>query len=99
MERVTRGPTTNEATAYSSNEVVNAIRKAETTAGRMSGNVIERKGRRRVAPRAQEERRDGRPHAEAPPGQGDRREHAEDDGAGARECRDDRARLEGAAEL
>src|ERR687887_1528915 len=49
---VTRGPTTNDATAYSSNEVVNAIRKAETTAGRMSGNVIERKVRRRLAPRS-----------------------------------------------
>src|ERR671935_1292134 len=49
---VTRGPTTNDATAYSSNEVVNAIRKADTTAGRISGNVIERKVRRRLAPRS-----------------------------------------------
>src|SRR5919204_3415671 len=49
---VTRGPTTNDATAYSSNDVVNAIRKAETTAGRISGNVIERKVRRRLAPRS-----------------------------------------------
>ena len=45
-------PTTNEATAYSSNEVVNAIRNAETTAGRISGRVIERNVRSRLAPRS-----------------------------------------------
>ena len=45
-------PITNEATAYSSNDVVNAIRKAETTAGRINGSVIERKVRRRLAPRS-----------------------------------------------
>src|SRR5919198_476355 len=49
---VTREPTTNDATAYSSNDVVNAIRKAETTAGRISGSVIERNVRRRLAPRS-----------------------------------------------
>ncbi len=45
-------PTTNDATAYSSNEVVNAIRKAETTAGRISGSVIDRNVRSRLAPRS-----------------------------------------------
>ena len=45
-------PTTNDATAYSSNDVVNAIRNAETTAGRISGSVTERKVLSRVAPRS-----------------------------------------------
>ena len=49
---MTRVPTTNDATAYSSNDVVNAIRNAETTAGRISGSVIERKVRSRLAPRS-----------------------------------------------
>ena len=48
----TRVPTTNEATAYSSNEVVNAIRNDETIAGKISGSVIERNVRRRLAPRS-----------------------------------------------
>src|ERR687888_73263 len=52
MGNVTREPTTNDATAYSSNDVVKAIRKAETTAGRISGSVIERNVRRRLAPRS-----------------------------------------------
>ena len=47
-----RVPTTNEATAYSSNEVVSAIRNAETIAGRISGSVIERNVRSRLAPRS-----------------------------------------------
>jgi hypothetical protein len=49
---VLREPTTNDATAYSSKEVVNAIRYAETTAGRISGKTIERNVRRRPAPRS-----------------------------------------------
>src|SRR6476661_11199839 len=49
---VSRVPTTNEATAYSSKEVVNAIRNDETIAGKISGSVIERNVRRRLAPRS-----------------------------------------------
>ena len=49
---MTRVPTTNEATAYSSNEVVNEIRNAETIAGRIKGSVIERNVRSREAPRS-----------------------------------------------
>ncbi len=46
------GPTRNDATAYSSNDVVNAINSAETTAGRINGSVIERNVRKRLAPRS-----------------------------------------------
>ena len=49
---VSRGPTRNEATAYSSKEVVNAIRNAETIAGRINGNVTQRKVRNGPAPRS-----------------------------------------------
>ena len=142
-------PTRNDATAYSSNDVVNAIRSADTTAGRISGNVISRNvaqpvraevvggllerlvdlleprhehedrvrqrdhdvadhDRRDAArdaelveqeqqrdpedevrdhERAQEQRRDDRLAAEEPPRERDRREHAEDDGADARQRR------------
>src|SRR6266576_899240 len=52
MGNVVRDPATNEATAYSSNEVVNAIRKADTTAGRINDSVIERNVRKRLAPRS-----------------------------------------------
>src|SRR6476646_3929140 len=49
---VSRVPTRNEATAYSSKEVVNAIRNAETIAGRINGSVTHRKVRNGPAPRS-----------------------------------------------
>src|ERR1700757_576294 len=52
MGNVTREPTTNDATAYSSNEVVNAIKNAETIAGRISGNVTRRNVCSGPAPRS-----------------------------------------------